>query len=478
MFSIDEFLNIFILMFIRKISIKDYKNLRNLHINFTQNINVFIGQNGSGKSALIEVILEIFANLMLRPVKFDKFESTLTYNKGNIRDLKTIKPIQVHTKDGKIWKNQDEHTPDLTVLNPTKIVVYYSGGNKILEKLTRKYNNRIKSKNAKTSTQLPTISYIDDDFYKLCLIVAQLSNLPRFKNLLERYKVEEKGFEFGFKFGSSKSGVVRHDDADASLLLAIFNANKEDVKEIQVDTLDTGQVSLKNIGSVFFELSKVKEKINGSMYESDTASQLIKLIYEDKLIKKIYLNCYKDKKYISNENTTDQNSSIFSEGEKQRFVIECLGEIFPDGDTLFLLDEPDAFMHPQWQSSFMSEIVEPATKNGANFVITTHSPYIIQNLEKESVFIIENGQILKNKVLSYGKDISTVSYEFMGVKERPKEIQDKLDILFETIELDPNEDKIEALYTDLVSELGADDKDLIYAKTLIDFNLYDKNNEA
>lgn len=47
-------------MFISNLQIKKYKNLEGIDIDFKDNINVLIGQNGSGKSAIIEVSLQHF----------------------------------------------------------------------------------------------------------------------------------------------------------------------------------------------------------------------------------------------------------------------------------------------------------------------------------------------------------------------------------------------------------------------------------
>ena len=49
-------------MRIRKISIEKYKNLVNFECEFSDsNISAFIGNNGSGKSNLLEVITEVFS---------------------------------------------------------------------------------------------------------------------------------------------------------------------------------------------------------------------------------------------------------------------------------------------------------------------------------------------------------------------------------------------------------------------------------
>ena len=43
-------------MYLSKISIQNYKGIENLEVNFSSDINIIIGENGSCKSALIDAI--------------------------------------------------------------------------------------------------------------------------------------------------------------------------------------------------------------------------------------------------------------------------------------------------------------------------------------------------------------------------------------------------------------------------------------
>ena len=50
-------------MRLKSLYIKDYKILQDFHINFTSNLSVLIGENGSGKSSIIECLAYIFGHL-------------------------------------------------------------------------------------------------------------------------------------------------------------------------------------------------------------------------------------------------------------------------------------------------------------------------------------------------------------------------------------------------------------------------------
>src|SRR5258708_3540570 len=54
-------------MRIDKLYIKDFKNLKDFHVNFDEHkmINVIVGQNGTGKSNVMEALVIIFRDLDL-----------------------------------------------------------------------------------------------------------------------------------------------------------------------------------------------------------------------------------------------------------------------------------------------------------------------------------------------------------------------------------------------------------------------------
>jgi predicted ATPase len=54
---------------------------------------------------------------------------------------------------------------------------------------------------------------------------------------------------------------------------------------------------------------------------------------------------------------------------------------FLDERTLIVLDEPEVHLHPNWQLKY-AEIITLLVKNNINILVTTHSPYMIEALER------------------------------------------------------------------------------------------------
>jgi len=89
---------------------------------------------------------------------------------------------------------------------------------------------------------------------------------------------------------------------------------------------------------------------------------------------------------------------------------------------------------------------------------------------------MEDGEIVRVTPKYYGKDISTILYEMMGVERRNKKVAKSLSVLFNLIEEEELE-KSKDEYAKLADLLGEDDPAIIRAKTQIDY-LEEDTNEA
>jgi predicted ATPase len=49
--------------------------------------------------------------------------------------------------------------------------------------------------------------------------------------------------------------------------------------------------------------------------------------------------------------------------------------------TLVVLDEPEVHLHPNWQLKY-AEIITLLVQNNRNILVTTHSPYMVEALER------------------------------------------------------------------------------------------------
>lgn len=83
-----------------------------------------------------------------------------------------------------------------------------------------------------------------------------------------------------------------------------------------------------------------------------------------------------------------------SDGEAQLIQVIAATRIFSQAQTLFLFDEPETHLNPSWRTYFHQRLAEAFTpenerKGQSQFILSTHSPFMISSLKRENVFFFE-----------------------------------------------------------------------------------------
>ena len=88
-------------------------------------------------------------------------------------------------------------------------------------------------------------------------------------------------------------------------------------------------------------------------------------------------------------------------------------------EGLVLIDELDLHLHPSWQKGIVAELVECFPK--IQFVATTHSPFIVQSLSREQLINLEEVELANEP-----HDVSLeTNAMYMGVKSQRSKIFDE-----------------------------------------------------
>ena len=137
-------------------------------------------------------------------------------------------------------------------------------------------------------------------------------------------------------------------------------------------------------------------------------------------------------------------------------------------NAIVFIDEIDTYLHPQWQARIMQVLREkfPNTQ----FIITTHSPVLVNNLKQENakvVYIDSQMPQVSEVPYFYGWHIARTLYDLYNLKERPQEIEHKIYELFSLLD-DDNVIEAEKLLTELAQILGDDDGVMVEAKTRLE----------
>ena len=401
-------------MRLNRLWINGLRNLKNVEVNFAEDklTTVIIGQNGAGKSNLIEAIVHIFRNTDL-DTHTPPFEFELDYHidnhKVSISGRQNKWSFKVDGKNISRQKFQDQKKdffPDL-------IFGYYSGGNNRLESLfsahQRRYYDKIKREEFKDLLTLEDRKL----FYCRSIhgVLSLLSLLAFPSEEIDQLLNESLGVT-GFHsamvllrkpwYADSTKNVDRKNPTkfwgatglpaqcakilqDSSFFPLIAH------ERILDDYRDKGGdeqqycMYLRNTEALHEITQKFKSDLDTfEGFESMDISDLIRSI-------QVWVT-------RKDDDTGDVSFGDLSDGERQLLMVLGLIRLSRGKRTLFLLDEPDTHLNPAWQQGYLDLIQKWAQTDAQNchFILTSHNPLTISALSKEEVrvmFKTESNQV-------------------------------------------------------------------------------------
>ncbi len=496
-------------MRIKRLWISEYKNLKDFTIKFNTSspLNIIIGANGSGKSNFLEALALIFKELYLlkESIYYDDklFEKRVFNNKIHlfssinfsyslemIDKEKDIIKIQYESNEAYVfYKNQVEFSLyDGLIFLPENILVNYSGNSNRIKNIV----NRFLLEKNKLEKELSDLEDFDEyyedakdyDFNGLSLYSERiieliiLSNFYLEKNyeseLFKNIGIKEfNNFELSFNIPKELPkgyGTYRYEgkerfnyeeikyhflDGDSRKILEIL-AKFGDVKTSSY----SGYIS--KIGFNPVQLYQLFEELENEYFirHEDFFEYLFSLFKSIKVRDiKLHFVINKGDELIIVE-TND-----LSEGERQFILNTGISDLFSNSKSIFLLDEPDTYLHPNWQR-LLTDFLNRNHIKGQIFM-TTHSPLTLGKVKRQSIKIFKDGKVYIPSSDSMNRDVSDILEEIMGVEPRPKEIQKKINEFYEAIaHLDKNRAK--EILRNLSSELSESDQFLIESKMLLD----------
>lgn len=163
---------------------------------------------------------------------------------------------------------------------------------------------------------------------------------------------------------------------------AVNNFKFKNYKNMEVKLTDDLESFLLNVHRGFFNISFFRKDGDVKIYLSDLSSG------EQKFIN-IFANIF----YIARTKYKDS-----------------------DKDYLLILDEPDTYLHPSWQKKIISYLISFFEKtsifknNKIEILITSHSPFILSDIPKHHVVFLKKGkQILAlDRKDTFGSNIHTL----------------------------------------------------------------------
>ncbi|TVU72441.1 AAA family ATPase [Pseudoalteromonas distincta] len=424
-----------------KLWISEFKNLKDIEIDFDQNelVTVIIGWNGAGKSNVIEALVIIFRDLDLYSSK-NKFSPEFSYKleyicRGN-RIIVEAKKTEVKKEQYKVIVHFEGDPQNIVTENineffdneereylPSNVFGYYSGPSDRLA--THFYNHQRKFRdqllypkkhglNEKTLPLRP-LFYAQKVHSNFVLLAFFLGADKKVINFLKKKlfiddlesvlfilkKPSWPGRDTGDKRFWKADGIVK---PFLNRLMDACLAPMEKTIEIphpmkpKPEKVHAKFLFLKDINA----LKDSGKDEDGKLLPDKDYFKLLESIYFSDLIHEVRIRVK-----IRDKNGTDESLTFreLSEGEQQLITVLGLLRFTRDDESLFLLDEPDTHLNPAWSMEYISFLKEVAGFNldvkgkpnsdavdNSHIVLATHDPVVISGLEKSQIQIMKRNE--------------------------------------------------------------------------------------
>jgi ABC-type cobalamin/Fe3+-siderophores transport system ATPase subunit len=395
-----------------KVYIDGFKNLNQLEVDFdeTKLTTVLIGQNGAGKSNLIEAITQVFRWVDLRKQE-PRFHYRVDYRISGARVTLSNVPKEPAIKvDGKEVKRA-EFEKRKTDWFPDLVFGYYSGGSRRLESLfdghQKRYYDAIKLEDdasaftkAQTERRLFYCRPIHGVMALMALfafpekkVAAELSSklgITGFHSLLAHFR--EPWFAKNKKLAgrmpsnfwgaSGPAGRTAREFQDVAFhpMALVGNA---------IDDYRDKQQTESQYAAFFPNLAHLKKFATSFNDEREMFYALEAMDISD-LIREMLV-------WVTRNNDTsgDVGFADLSDGERQLLMVLGLIRVSRGKRALFLLDEPDTHLNPHWQHSYLKLIDDwtgiAADAGNCHIILTSHNPLTISALTRDEVRVITQG---------------------------------------------------------------------------------------
>jgi ABC-type cobalamin/Fe3+-siderophores transport system ATPase subunit len=379
-------------MRLKRLNIGSFKNLNGFELNFEdkEGLTVLIGNNGSGKSNIIEAISEIFAKLFMAKTTSYKvlnksvpsfyFIIEYTLNDTNIK----IDFLEEHN-EYRFFIN-DELASRANVLQyknnylPSQIIANYSGEE---DRLYEKYYSHFYKSYIKALTNSQLLSYpkqellyIDSYYWSisfLTMLYSQLSNVHEFlSDYLNVSTVNE--IEVVLKKPAwARNGVFTSENRANNTVIR-FLYELYSLKDSEITIRESKKTSFKITNDIVQKLQSIQSiGTEKEFFISMSAA------YCSGLVESINIRY-----------NTVLNIESMSEGQKKLILTKAILEFLSDENALVLLDEPDSHIHIANKIKFKDLLL--SYENREN-IITTHSPTLTHSFDEKHITMINQGQI-------------------------------------------------------------------------------------
>jgi predicted ATP-binding protein involved in virulence len=424
-------------MKIDKLEIKNFRCFDDISIEFDPHLNVFVGVNGSGKTAILSALRVAVGSFFLgfnqdigKQVGIIDSDVRLVYFNSNFEPKL---PVEIDTKgivNGKLgqWKRvKDKQTKYAKTQYQQALFV-----KKQAEELAKRV---VENKNG---FQMPVIAYYST----------------------ERLNIDRKASFSIDVLGSRFRGYFNALELSSSRKVFEEWFRKQELARLQT----------------------IQRRENRPFHELE-------------LVRRCLVQCIPNCQDIYHDLTTEKIIMTFEDGSRQPFdnlsdgvlvmltlisdiAFRCvllnpsMGEKANLTEGVVLIDEIELHLHPSWQRRVIGDLRKVFPN--IQFFITTHSPQVASTVPKDNLFILKDGDLEGQKIktierglaFSEGRDSNSILADVFGIEKRPQGFARQLGDFYQYLE-DENLEAAQLVFDNLSAKWGENDTDIFRASMFL-----------
>ncbi|MBD2072099.1 AAA family ATPase [Leptolyngbya sp. FACHB-671] len=387
-------------MRLKSVYISQYKNLKDFNLSFDGSsfIDVFVGKNGTGKSNLFEALIEIFHHLYSSNQK--KAELDFSY-RINFEIDGTEIDVAWRSNQFNINNRKRQTTKNISL--PDNVLIYYSGHNDTVTSLVKRYEDafrdRIKDAKFDESRRFIGIGSEYKELLLSVLLMQENSNKARqfichklgvetvaleVKLVLQRPSYARSNSRFDIEFNDESDQYWKPEGITKTFLDRLSNCISQATDGF---VRPEGYFASEDRYILYFDITKIQQEF------SDLSSQELFRQFDN--LKTLDMLAEISIPLLLGSGI-EATVGHFSDGQFQSVYIYSIIELFKDRNCITLLDEPDSFLHPEWQFDFLNqvfEITDTAAKNN-HVLMSSHSAVTLIPHDKKKIkfFDIKDNQ--------------------------------------------------------------------------------------
>ncbi len=385
-------------MHIKHITVKNFRCFEHLEFDLNPDINIFVGNNGSGKSAVLDAI----AAAMYPYVRRIQTIGATKYKEN----------LPIFLEDFPIINKREYQEMEFNILldNSLKWQAAY-----------HKIDTENNKNNIGTSIKSSSLSDLRVENYHDLSVIGYYKENRNVKNNSKPVNISNKFFD---RFDSLKKAL------DATTNFSDFT-NWFFMREFQELR------EAKNYGEIDLELPELRQ-IRKAIKKIISPNARVYFTQDNdiKLMVEWTMETGEKRELTLNQLSAGYRNMLALVMDFARRLAQANPHLENplEAEAILMIDELDLHLHPTWQQKIIPDLrkVFPNTQ----IIATTHSPEIVTTVDRDQVWILEDYQIKPCPYLTKGMKSSDIVRYVLGLQNLRPDTEEsrKLTALFQAID--------------------------------------------